>query len=862
MTVMAGKNVWVGRFLLSAIMALGLAISGCGNDGAQGVQGPEGPEGPAGPEGPEGPPGGTAPGPEDVVDISNPALEEFLVSFGEALVAEITDVTVSSPPVAEFTLATQGGAAVTGLDVESVEFTFVKLVVPSDPNLRSRWVSYVNEFENARPDNETASPNLLEKALHVAADVGGTLVDNGDGSYEYTFATDVTNVTEPVPVTYEPTLTHRAGLELRIDPDDVLNPDNPTYTFVPDGSAVTDTKDIFATESCNKCHGRLALHGGARFTADYCVTCHNANGTESGTRDQDYAETVDMASMTHAIHAAAVREALGEAQVPVVDLSYIVYGFGENFANQFFSLADDFSGTSPLGPLSDCESCHKASEETPDGDDWRESVDSLSCGGCHADRLLAGTPDATTGLSTYAFMHEGVGTQQDGSCIQCHGTGQNSAEEAHRNLVAEEAVNYAFSIDAASIAADGEVSITFTVSDPIAMTTYDIKTAPQFNDSGSRLRFRIAWSSDDYSNHLSLQDVGQPVAISVINQGENGCNNPPVGFTCTGPAVDGSFTITEDIVLPKLCLGGDDGGLPCDTDVDCPGGTCELRTTGDTYGIAMEGRARADIGPLECNGGDNDGEDCSGDADCPGGGACEPSSASIPITSQIDYVTIDDVGMPEPRREIVSIDLCNDCHGIMTEHGSNRTNNIQVCATCHNANATDLDDAGPGNEASVDMKAMIHGIHSANASFADGGDTFFDITYPRHDRLPNECNACHLEGTYYPVDTTVDFRLATTTDSEADAEDPEDDLNTTFNAATCGGCHIRLDNPDTLEDESQGSITTAAHMDQNGSSFIAAQTIQGDLDCDPPDLDVCIETCTTCHGAGKSQDVAVIHLGE
>ncbi len=37
---MAGKNVWVGRFLLSAIMALALAASGCsGSDGAQGAEG-------------------------------------------------------------------------------------------------------------------------------------------------------------------------------------------------------------------------------------------------------------------------------------------------------------------------------------------------------------------------------------------------------------------------------------------------------------------------------------------------------------------------------------------------------------------------------------------------------------------------------------------------------------------------------------------------------------------------------------------------------------------------------------------------------------------------------------------------------
>lgn len=160
----------------------------------------------------------------------------------------------------------------------------------------------------------------------------------------------------------------------------------------------------------------------------------------------------------------------------------------------------------------------------------------------------------------------------------------------------------------------------------------------------------------------------------------------------------------------------------------------------------------------------------------------------------------------------------------------------------------------PG-EASVDLKSMIHGIHSNNASFA-GGNDFFDITYPRP---INQCNACHLEGTYYPVDTVVDFRLATTTDSgdrtPASLEDPEDDENTTFNAATCGGCHLRLDNPATAEDESLGSLTTAAHMGQNGSEFLATQTIEGLLS------PLSIETCTVCHGPGGAADVGVVHAG-
>jgi OmcA/MtrC family decaheme c-type cytochrome len=249
------------------------------------------------------------------------------------------------------------------------------------------------------------------------------------------------------------------------------------------------------------------------------------------------------------------------------------------------------------------------------------------------------------------------------------------------------------------------------------------------------------------------------------------------------------------------------------------------------------------------------------------------STNSIPVTSQIAYVSIDEPMSPTPRRAIVSIDKCNNCHGVLSLHGSNRTDNIQVCATCHNPNATDIEDRGdfcvgggddgsgcdpavpadcPGGtcteftgEATVDFKVMVHQIHAANTLIT--GRSLHDYTkttYPRHERLTNECNACHLEGTYYPVDVTEDFRVATTTDSWVDLEDPEDDLNTTFNAATCGGCHLDFMEPDAVK---------RAHMVQNGSSFLVGQSIDGNLD------PLTVETCTICHGPGKPEDVVEVH---
>ena len=141
---------------------------------------------------------------------------------------------------------------------------------------------------------------IVQRNALATWDEGGTLEEPGTaGEYEFTYTTDVTDVTEPFAVSYQPSLTHRAGCEVRFsDEAEVLNPDNPYFDFVPAGGEVT-TKKIVDTATCNDCHGRLAIHGDGRFATDYCQACHNPY-----TRDQDYAELLDLGHLAHAIHAA------------------------------------------------------------------------------------------------------------------------------------------------------------------------------------------------------------------------------------------------------------------------------------------------------------------------------------------------------------------------------------------------------------------------------------------------------------------------------------------------------------------------------------------------------------------------------
>jgi hypothetical protein len=65
----------------------------------------------------------------------------------------------------------------------------------------------------------------------------------------------------------------------------------------------------------------------------------------------------------------------------------------------------------------------------------------------------------------------------------------------------------------------------------------------------------------------------------------------------------GDFVLTAGFAADLLCDGGDNDGLACDTNVQCPnGGTCDR---------------------LTCDGGDNDTLACTDATDCPNGGTCD-----------------------------------------------------------------------------------------------------------------------------------------------------------------------------------------------------------------------------------------------
>ena len=208
------------------------------------------------------------------------------------------------------------------------------------------------------------------------------LVENADGSYTYTWTTDMS-------ADWDSTVTTRAVIQ--VYHLDGIAPINKVYDFVPDGASAVVSHKVVDESSCNSCHGELIFHGG-RTSTDFCSVCHNSGMTNV---------IADMTVMIHSLHASVDGNAL--------------WGFP---ATDDF----DFSGVTYPQEVNNCRTCHDGENAlTPEGGNWETMPNIRSCGGCHID------VEFDTGVN-----HAGGVQADDANCALCHNpTGTSPIEEAH-----------------------------------------------------------------------------------------------------------------------------------------------------------------------------------------------------------------------------------------------------------------------------------------------------------------------------------------------------------------------------------------------------------------------------------------------
>ena len=455
---------------LGMLALLAGTLAGCNGGGSDGAQGP------AGTAGATGPAGATGKDATAVAKVGQMTPEQWADSN---FTGTITGVDMSKgTPVVSFKVTDANGNPVTGLGNTSKSAT---AVVASYPNLAfsiaklvpgtlysgsgargpSRWVSYVV----ANPDG-----NTLGKP---GTDNTGSLTDNGDGSYVYTFRRNVTGGAGSVQdivskftdtatskkadlgdLTYEPNLTHRVAIliqgnargtgtntadAVQVVPAVALKtPVNVFYDFVPaSGTKIADSetdntkqRNVVNVQNCFGCHTKFVFHGGNAMTGvggsrqdtRMCALCHT---------DQRKFGVANSASTATTVAAGDRFDDLSIKNLPVwihkIHMGERLVKTGYNASNVLLN---------EVKFPQDVRNCTKCHSNAAQADNWKNVPSRLACGACHdgidfatgngirlSDRdadVAAGKPVGTTQSG-----HGGGRQVDDSLCTLCHAVGQS-----------------------------------------------------------------------------------------------------------------------------------------------------------------------------------------------------------------------------------------------------------------------------------------------------------------------------------------------------------------------------------------------------------------------------------------------------
>lgn len=853
---MQGKYFKRFSVLLASVATAAFMLGGCsGSDGKAGADGQDGLN--AG---------------EGTVNMTSLTAEE---QAKLAFEGEVTGVTINSPPVVNFKVTANGNPVVglgvkNGTQLNNIRFALAKLV-PGTNGSPSKWVSYIV--------TNTATPAAGSRPT---TDNTGTLVDNLDGSYTYTFYRDITTVKDTVAaltdsgnnrkadlgdLTYDPTLTHRLAIQIG---GDILNtspavafanPINLIYDFIPaTGKVVTaaDTqREIVTTTACNECHGdffKTAPHA-ARIDARYCAVCHTSQRAFGRAMVTSAAGVIpdapnvseyvvdgevlgDFPTMIHKIHAGSA--------IAGTSLSKTGYDYAG------FKL-DKITGF-PMSP-GNCRVCHKA-ENSLQGDNWNMKPSRLACGSCHDDINFAtgaGHPTTPNGIST------------DASCTGCHTA--NAIKTAHMQVnktvhnpeIPAGLVDIKYDIASAAVASNNDLSIKFrilgndvpvTLATPAAGLTASLSGftgGPSFLLAYAQAQDGIA-APADYNNLGKV--AGQPATVSIANLLNT--NNAATIGSISGPDASGYYTAT--------ILGTSTSAFPVGA---------KMRAVG-LQGYYTQVTPSGNV-------------------------ARHAVSVIKPVTGDA------------ARRSVVDPFKCGKCHEWLEFHGGNRVFDTQLCVTCHNPNlstsgrtitnvklsgynftATQLAilttwDSG-FNKATVDysltfpeftnnFKEMIHGIHAGKhrtnpvRDVRNGSGTSITLidasgfTYPN---LLKNCESCHVTtplgtnkhtfkanlpaGVLVTTNVTNNATLPVTIASKLAARSTVPNAQDIVAAPVTGSCVSCHDTP-----------LAKAHIALNGGQLGAALNGPSHTDLGVERSTIALEQCVLCHGEGKVADVVKMH---
>jgi OmcA/MtrC family decaheme c-type cytochrome len=782
------------------------------------------------------PPPVVVPPPVEVPSGTSPVNASALPPSAFAALAPVVkvgkvDVTSTATTVYFSMATTAGDNPITGFGSTSksttatvasypnLAFALAKLV-PSVSGSPSKWVSYI---VTTVPTTTTAAA-----PTRPSTDNTGTLVDNKNGTYAYTFYRNITAIKSQVAgmtvtapnatvdlgdLTYDASLAHRLTIQVsgnapgtgtntptgvQVTPGVAMtNPVNVIYNFIPaTGAAITSAqagREMVTTANCNTCHVKLGgipglssdadsaqFHGGSRNDVEYCVVCHT-DQRKYGRVEAIYDSTNTFTSAstnTYRLYDNGIGnlpQLIHKAHLGGV-LAMKNYNYGGVVFNE----------TTYPQDIRNCTKCHDGSM-TAQGNNWMTTPNKVACGACH-DGINFTTgkgvrlADAAKGLTATTifppggYAHPPGPLADDSTCLTCHKDGGPApVNKVHLPVTPPSSSNALF-----------PAPFTGFADPPVGYNTVGTNAntnAAWIASNQNRLPAGAIKISYDIKSVSRSATTGRPVMVFCLQQ--NGvCKNLNSFATSTPNPATGQKEIWDNFMgAPSLyfvfAVPQDGIAAPADFNASV---SVYLRSLWN--GAATGAKAGTLTGP-----------DASGYYTATITGTLIPANAvmltggvgysynnktSLPLTQTNlpDYPTSPSSAsgltreMPNAaggliviapnkqvvangytgRRPIVADAKCNACHqelGAFTEdafHAGQR-NDGTTCSWCHNPNT-----AGSGSGWSADSTAFVHAIHASakrtekytwHAVSATEG--FWDVTYPG---ILNECEVCHLPGTY------------------------------------------------------------------------------------------------------------------
>jgi len=346
----------------------------------------------------------------------------------------------------------------------------------------------------------------------------------GPGQYQYTFRATA-------PSGYDPTTTFTVAADGNRDLtafDMGTSYAGSTFNFTPGGAAVTITRDVIRTQSCNRCHDQLAFHGGYAHGMEMCVLCHQPQNIDPNTGN-----LLDLKVMAHKIHMGS--------QLPsvIAGTPYQIIGY--------MGSVNDFSTVVLPSNPQRCEVCHDQTTKAAQATAFMTNPTRAACGACHDDVNFA------TGAN-----HPGGFQADDTQCANCHQPKGETPFDA--------------SILGAHVVAT-DTTATYPQNPDTLLAGLNLAITGITNTSAGKAPTVAFTVKDNSGNNIPLSQLGS------------------ISFTMAGPTTDYGYTVFGTATTPGYVTESATKAT-CDSNGNCSytfTNTVPAGATG-TYAIAGESR--------------------------------------------------------------------------------------------------------------------------------------------------------------------------------------------------------------------------------------------------------------------------------